>query len=359
VVDLPEKVRKEIAEVFGEKPAMTVRTRVGFFGGGTTTIASEGRKLNTKDEGDFTYETFKLSVGMGRHGDSYDVDGKWPGFLAKGKQGGSFSMSNLTIDGNGDRVLGDIYDGDFLIKIEEFKFQDNADAKPVVIEGVHYGGDATTKEDLMNLALKMGTGALKGIPQLQQFNVDVKEIHYDFSLRQLHVPTIDKMSQSYKQLYARPMIDAAEAEKAIFGPFKEHAAELLKHDPELSLDRMGFVTADGEVVAKGVIKFVGATPEDFTGGAPMALIGKIDADFTIEAAQKVIEKFPNGATMAGAAVDSGYAKRDGDKLVCHITFKAGELLVNGKPQAIPGLGGPPPGDEGPPMEGEESGEPQE
>jgi hypothetical protein len=40
-------------------------------------------------------------------------------------------------------------------------------------------------------------------------------------------------------------------------------------------------------------------------------------------------------------VDSGYAKRDGDKLVCHMTFKAGELLINGKPQAIPGLGGPP------------------
>jgi uncharacterized protein YdgA (DUF945 family) len=341
-VDLPEKARAEIAEVFGEKPALQVRTRVGFFGGGTTTFTSEGRKLNTKGEGELSYETFKLSVGVGRDGSSYDVDGKWPGFTATGKEGGTFSMDDMTIDADGERIVGDIYDGEFAFKVKEFKLQENGDAAPVVISGAHYLGEALTKDDLMNLGLKLGTGAISGSTQLQQANIDIKEIHYDFSLRRLHVPTIDKMSQSFKKLYAQPMVDAAQAEKAIFGPFKEHAGELLAHDPELSIDRLGFVTPEGEIVAKGVIKFVGATPEDFTPAAAMALIGKIDADFTIEAAQKVVEKLPNGATMAGGAVDAGYAKRDGDKLVCHITFKAGELLINGKPQAIPGLGGPPP-----------------
>ena len=358
-VDLPEQARKGIAEVFGEKPAMQVSTRVGFFGGGTTTFKSEGRKLNTKGEGDFSYETFKLSVGMGKDGDTYDFDGKWPGFTGQGKDGSLLSMNTMTIDGDAKRVVGEVYDGDFAFKVKEFKFQQNAEAKPLVIEGAHYMGEAVTKDDLMNFALKLGTGAIKGSAELQQANIEIKEIHYDFSVRRLHVPTIDKISQSAKELYARPMLSPADAEKAIFGPFKEHAGELLKHDPEISVDRMGFVTPDGEIVAKGVIKFVGATPEDFVGAAAMALIGKIDADFTIEAAQKVVDKLPNGATMAGGAVDAGYAKREGDKLVCHITFKAGELLINGKPQAIPGLGGPPPGAEGPPMEGEESVEPQE
>jgi hypothetical protein len=116
---------------------------------------------------------------------------------------------------------------------------------------------------------------------------------------------------------------------------------LLAHDPAFGIDRVGLVTPDGEIVAKGLIKLVGATPEDFSAPGGMGLIAKLDADITIEAAQKVLEKFPNGATMAGGMVDAGYAKREGDKLVCHITFKAGELLINGKPQAIPGLGGPP------------------
>jgi hypothetical protein len=56
----------------------------------------------------------------------------------------------------------------------------------------------------------------------------------------------------------------------------------------------------------------------------------------------MIQKFPNGSTGAGAAVDAGYAERKGDRLICKILFKDGQLTVNGKPQAIPGLGGPPP-----------------
>ena len=72
------------------------------------------------------------------------------------------------------------------------------------------------------------------------------------------------------------------------------------------------------------------------------MIGKIDADITIEVAQKLVEKIPNGATGAGMAVDQGFAKREGDKIVSRIEFKKGELKVNGKAQGIPGLGAPPP-----------------
>jgi len=57
--------------------------------------------------------------------------------------------------------------------------------------------------------------------------------------------------------------------------------------------------------------------------------------------EKMVQKFPNGSMAAGAAVDSGYVQRKGDRLVCKILFADGALTVNGKPQAIPGLGGPP------------------
>ena len=86
----------------------------------------------------------------------------------------------------------------------------------------------------------------------------------------------------------------------------------------------------------------------------MTLIAKLDADINIDVAQKLIEKIPSGATSAGAAIDAGYARRDGDKLVSHIEFKKGELKVNGKAQGIPGLGGPPAAAEGMPPAGEEA-----
>jgi hypothetical protein len=77
-------------------------------------------------------------------------------------------------------------------------------------------------------------------------------------------------------------------------------------------------------------------------------LAKIDADLTIEAPQKLLEKLPNGGAGAGMAVDQGLAKREGEKLVSHILFKQRSVTVNGKPIPIPGLGGgptqpPPPG----------------
>jgi hypothetical protein len=130
-------------------------------------------------------------------------------------------------------------------------------------------------------------------------------------------------------------------ENMVFGSMKEQAVGLLRYDPELVLDRIGIATTEGDGYIKGVITIKGATAEDFAQGN-MSLIGKIHADLTIDVSEKMIQKFPNGSTGAGAAVDAGYAERKGDRLICKILFKDGQLTVNGRPQAIPGLGGPPP-----------------
>jgi uncharacterized protein YdgA (DUF945 family) len=342
-LELGADVRKKIEEVFGtQKPAFEMRTRVGFFGGGTTTFKSEGRKLITKDKNtDVTYDTFKMAVGFSRNADSYDIDGGLPRVEVRDSSDGThFTLTDLTLDGEGKRVLGDLYDGDFAFRVKQVKVTGKGDE--VLIEDAHYVVDQKTKDDFVNMSAQFGTGQIKS-DQIKQFNLDVKEVHYDFSLRHLHAPTLEKVMTGVKAAYTMSLTDPSKVEAAMFEPLKENAGELLKHDPEFGIDRIGIVTADGEIVAKGVVKLVGATPEDFSGAGSMGLIGKLDADITIEAAQKALEKFPNGATMSGAAVDGGYAKREGDKLVCHITFKAGELLINGKPQAIPGLGGPPPG----------------
>jgi uncharacterized protein YdgA (DUF945 family) len=345
-LDLPAEARAEIRKVFGEKPALEVSTRVGFFGGGTTTFKSEGRKLSPeKDDMEVSYETFKLAVGMGRNGDSYDIDGKLPSVIAKKKGGETvFSLNALTMDGKGERVVGELYDGDFAFRVKEMKIHEAATGGDMVIEDVHYIVDTKTKNDFVNMSAQFGTGALKS-QQLTMVGVDLKEVHYNFSLRHLHAPTFAKVVGAWNQMYTSPAA-LADMEKTVFGPMKEHGAELLKHDPEFGIDRVGIVTPDGEIVAKGVVKLVGATIDDFSAAGPMGLVGKVDADITVTADIKAMNKLPNGAQSVEMAVQSGYAEKKGEQLVCHITFKQGNLLVNGKPQAIPGLGGPPPGAEG-------------
>jgi uncharacterized protein YdgA (DUF945 family) len=340
---LSDETRKKIAEVFGPKDPIEVSTRVGFFGGGTTTVKSEGRKITPKDSKvEITWETLKVAFGYSKNADKYDFDGKWPKLEVKSLDDSAhFVMDSMALDGDGKRVRGDLYDGDFAFKIDSLSFS-GKDQEQVAIDDLHYIVTSATKGDFSEFGAKLGTGAIKS-KQLAAVGVDLKEVHYDFSARRLHAETLEKMMAGIKAMYAKPVTNTMEAEKIMFAPFKEYGIELLKYDPEFVIDRIGIVTPEGDGYLKGVITLKGATADDFTTGN-MAIIGKVHAELTIDVSEKMIQKFPNGSTGAGAAVDAGYAERKGDRLVCKIVFTKGELTVNGKPQAIPGLGGPPPGE---------------
>jgi uncharacterized protein YdgA (DUF945 family) len=338
---LSAETQKKIAEIFGPKDPVEVSTRVGFLGGGTTTVRSEGRKITPKDSKvEISWETFKVAMGYSKNADKYDLDGKWPKFEVKSLEDNTqFVMNSMTLEGDGERVRGDLYDGDFTFKIDSLSIT-GKDQEEIGVDDLHYIVTSATKNDFSEMGAKLGSGAVKS-KQLAAIGVELKEIHYDFSVRRLHAETLEKMMAGVKAMYAKPVTNTVEAEKVMFAPFKEYGIELLKYDPEFVIDRIGVVTPEGDGYLKGVITLKGATADDFATGS-MSIISKIHADLTIDVSEKMIQKFPNGSTGAGAAVDAGYAERKGDRLVCKIVFANGELTVNGKPQAIPGLGGPPP-----------------
>jgi uncharacterized protein YdgA (DUF945 family) len=344
---LSEEMRKKIAEIFGPKDPLEVTTRVGFFGGGTTTFKSEGRTIKPKSETtEISWDTFKLAIGYSHNADKYDIDGKWPKLDVKDSSDNThIVMTDMTMDGDSTRVIGDLYDGDFTFGIDKITVTGK---EAFELQDLHYIVKSETKNDFMNMSAKFGSGEVK-IKELTNMGIALKEVHYDFGVRRLHAPTLQKIVTGMKAMYAKPLTNVAEIDKVMFAPLKENGAELLKYDPEFVIDRIGIVTGDGDGFIKGVITLKGATADDFVAGG-MALVPKIHADLTIDVSEKMIQKFPNGSTAAGAAVDSGYLKREGERLICKILFADGKLTVNGKPQAIPGLGGPPPGPEaeGPP-----------
>jgi uncharacterized protein YdgA (DUF945 family) len=353
---MTEEIRKKVEEIFGPKTPLEISTRIGFLGGGTTTFKSEGRTIKPKDSDvAITYDTLKLAVGFSKDADKYDLDGKWPKLeVVNSTDKSHFVMTDMTLDGDGKRVIGDLYDGDFTFGIEKFGFTDQEGSK-FEMNALHYVVNTDTKSDFTSVSARFGTGEVTS-KELAAMGVNLKEIHYDIGVRHLHAPTLEKILAGFKTVYSKPIDNALEANDVILAPLKENGMELLKYDPEFVIERVGIVTPDGDGAIKGTVKLVGATPEDFGGGS-MGLIPKIDADITVDVSEKMIQKFPNGSTMAGAAVDSGYVKREKDRLICKIVFAKGALTVNGKPQAIPGLGGPPPGG----MEGgmEEAPPPQE
>lgn len=343
---LSDDIRKGIVEFFGTDEPFRLSTRVGFFGGGTTSFAADARTIKVKDgTGQIAYDDLEIDVGYSKNLDSIDIDGGWAKVEASSPDGGQFVMRGLRVKGDSRRVRGELYDGDVKFVIDQMTIVDK-DKVETGIADIHYIVTTSLEGDFMDVGAKVGSGKVTS-PQLQALQLDLSEVHYDFTVRHLQADALDKMMVAFKKAYTQPMTDAAAVDTALTAPLKEHGLELLKNNPEFVIERMGIVTPDGEGVIKGVVRLDGVVPEDFAMGA-LGLLGKIDADITIELAQKLIEKIPNGATGAGMAVDQGYAKREGEKLVSRIEFKKGELQINGKAQALPGLGGPPqPEGEGP------------
>ncbi len=355
---MSDEIRKSIVDIFGTDEPIRMTSRIGFFGGGTTRLYGDGRTIQFKDKtGSFRYDAFKLDFGYARNFDGVDVDGSWPGFdIEDGSKGEKVHVKDVKFTGQSKRVHGDLYDSDAKFTVDDMQIT-GADKDETAIKDLAYTVTSRTKDDFTDFSVKLGTGKVhnKALDQLK-FNLD--EIHYDFSLRRLHAPTLEKLMADIKQVFNQPMVDASTVQQAMLAPYKQDGAELLKHDPEFVVDRIGVVTPEGQGNIKGVVRLKGATVEDIQAGGP-ALIGKIDAEFDIDVAQKLLEKVPNGATGAGLAVDQGFAKRDGDKLVSHIEFRQGALKVNGKDVPLPGAGRQPAGAEGMPPAGQVPGKPRE
>ena len=338
---LSDDIRKKLLETFGTDEPLRISSRVGFFGGGSTRLSGDGQTIKLKDDaGTVSYDDYKLDIGYSKNLDNFEMQGEWPRIEGNNPATSEhLLLTDMTLVGESERVQGEVYEADYKFAIDKIVAV-GTDQAETTIDGIRYQVTSSVDDGFMDVGAKLGSGKLRH-PALSELEFDIDEMHYDFTLRRLHAETLDKLMAGIKAAYSKPVSTVADVDTAMMTPIKEHGFALLKHDPEFVIDRIGVLTPQGEGVIKGVVRFKGMDQADFASGS-MAWLNKIEADFTIEAAQKLIEKFPNGGTGAGAAVEEGFAKREGDKLVSHIEYKKGELKVNGKTQGLPGLGGPPP-----------------
>jgi uncharacterized protein YdgA (DUF945 family) len=337
---VPEKIRQSLIDTFGTDEPLRVSTRLGFFGGRKTTFAGDARKVVLKNgAGEISWKDLRVDVSYSSNLDTFDIAGDWPRLeFHDAADTSSFIAEKMTIDGESDRVEGDLYDGDVEMRIGKISIKEASGGYEA--EDVYYLADSSIDGDFMSVSFGFGAGEIAG-QSLGNFGATIEEMHYDFAVRRLHTKTLARLMTAIKESYTKPPVEGVSAEIAMLEPIKTQTFELFKHDPELVIERVGLTTADGEAYFKGIVRFKGVTEEDLAIGG-LGLIGKLDAEIEFSAHRKVVEKFPGGATSVGELLDGGYVVRDGDKLVSKIEFRGGALTINGKPQGIPGLGAPPP-----------------
>ena len=329
---LDPKIRHELAENFGSEEPVHVSTRIGFFGGGTTTLSSEAREFRLDEGGTIAWDDLEIDVSYSRNFDSVGVKGDWPRFEAHNpKLKSNFRLDNLVFDSSSERVKGHLYQTDAELSIEGL-LMEGSDLPETTLKDLQFVIDSEDDGDFMSIATRLGSGRIAG-GLVQAQGAEFTAMHYDFTVRRLHTDTLASISNSMAESYQRPAVAAL---------LPDELLELLKHDPELLVDRIGFETRDGTAYLKGVIRLKGVNEMDLKMGA-LSLIARLDADLHFEAPQKVIEGLDggHGRDAMMSAVDGGYAQLEGDKVVSRVEFHGGELKINGKIQGIPGLGAPP------------------
>jgi len=327
---LEPSTRAELKKFFGTEEPIDIGTVVGFFGGATTVVSSDAHEFESEN-GKTSWDALKVVVVTSGNGDTFTVEGKWPRVEGDGGDGTRIAMRGMSIMGGGKRIVGDLYDTDLDFNVAGIEIKSPTDS--FEIQNLRYVDAMEPDGELLNMSTKMGCSSF------ETNKVSLTDLHYDFSLQRLHAATFEKLMATLKLGNADPSTATASAGDSLLAPYKEHALELLKHEPVLVIDRIGFANEEGAGLIKGTFTLKGVTPEDFDDNA-LGLLARIVADFDVDLSEAMLAKLSGSNEAAEGMVSQGFAERKDGHLVSKIQFQDGKLLINGQEQALPGVGGP-------------------
>ncbi len=196
---LSDETQKKIVEIFGPEEPVEISTRVGFTGRwhhhvSRRKAARSSRTASRRFPGKPSSSrsairvmpTNTTSMASGRRSRSTSHEEKT-----------QFVMTDMTLDGDGKRIRGDLYDTDFNFGIDKLGIL-GGDGERIEVENLHYILETDAKDEFLEFGAKMGSGEVKS-KQLSAIGIELKEIHYDFSMRRLHTETLEKMLAGMKR----------------------------------------------------------------------------------------------------------------------------------------------------------------
>lgn len=336
---LDEATRKKVAALIGDKDLLEVRTTYGFDGGGKARLTSPGFAFDMPDgsDGKVTWSGLSADIAFASDMASYTMDASLPKFEMKDAGEGHMLFSDMRITADQKRPFPEeksFYTGTMNMTIADVNVtmptDDPASPDAVVMQKVSYDVTMPSSGDFMDMVVKIGADTLK----VGKDNYG--PVHYDLSLRHIHARTAAKLYGALMKVYADPAMQAAgETDPgALFAPLAEPAGELLRHNPEIALDRLSFTTPHGQAQLTAKARFDKLTPEE--AGDMFALMQKLDASGTLSVPEAFAKEMAGeDAEMFTAQVDAfveqGYLKREGGLLNSSFAFAKGEFTVNGLP----------------------------
>lgn len=362
---LDTETAKQLAPILGDQKPLVAHTVYRFDRGGVITLSSPAFSTTlpaaegeTPDQ--VTWGGITIAINFARGMSSYTFQADAPKFEIIDGKGGHLRMSALRASGDQRRIFDDepmLYAGSQKFSIGRIEAgkpgkpgENDEGGNNILLKEVSYAIDLPVNGEFIDLAAKIGAEVV----QVGKNNFG--PAHYDFSLRHLHARTVAKLHHALLDLYAEPakLTNAANV-PALFAPFAEPGFELLKHGPEISIDRLSFNSPHGEATLAARARLNEMKPEDL--GNPALLIGKLQASAELSFPEALVGEFagdgkadPEQNNDEGAPGDAarrqaadlaaqGYITLENGTIRSKVAFGNGQLTVNGKPLNPMAMGG--------------------
>ena len=330
----------EIKKVFGDKKFVEFRTLLNYSGGGKFTMTSPAVATSfgiNQDKLDWKGLRFEIGFDAAFKKLKFDFDS--PGLEVSAANGsGTAKVGEIKMQGDAERIYPDgfIYLGTSKASISSFSFS-NAQAanKGIVLKDMTIESITTAKNDLIDMGLKFG------IANIVMNDTTIGSFHYDYALKRLHGPSVNQLFTQFRDMDANQNDPAAFLEMQT--KIKEFGAEILKHNPVISLERLSLTSKNGEFKASANMGFVGVQAEDFQN--PSSLLSKLEAtgqaslsgslaDDVIDASQSDPESRAMMRSLLYSQIDTwetqGFIKREDKISRADFSWKQGQMLINGK-----------------------------
>lgn len=349
---------KELAKAFGDRPPVSAVTRIDFSGGGYTELAGAPGSYQ-RDDGKLTWQGLTGTVRFTNAMSSYSADLTAPGVSVTGKDGVTASLNAFSLKMDQVRMAStqNLYLGTLNARVQSAALTKGGKTE-FELKNLAMSSEVTSKDaEFLDIAGRFradefASAALSGT-----------NAEYAFSARHLHAQSLDKLSTAMQQArQSAGSNDAAAQQAGMQQVFASHGLALLRHDPVIAIERLGFVGKDGETKLAGTVRLVGVTDADMAN--PMGLVAKVDLEATLKVAEALLTTFMSEASLkgmraqgreptaeeiaqlaaqqrmaydakVGELIAAGSVVREGGTLSARLSFKGGEFLVNGKPFAAP------------------------
>jgi uncharacterized protein YdgA (DUF945 family) len=332
-VILPPQIKQELVELFGDKASLSIKTRLHWFGGSTTTVHSPAFERTTPGAVAINWRGLDGTTDVGSDLKYYKGTFTAPGLDVKAAKA-NVTLENLrgTTDQQSSAFEG-VYLGTLGMTLARLDIEPTSPEQKVSLQNFAVNSKSSAQGEYLDIDVSFGADAVHA----KQFAIT----HAGYEIRgsHLHGPAVAAMNKSFQAMESDPAV--APNPGKVQEILKTNGVEILLHDPVLELPRIGFAMPEGELLISVKASAHGFTRAEID-GPPGELKGAIakhvqaSADLRIDTAllDKLLDTSGNADKFTGQLQGlqrQGYLKLNGKALTTHLAFESGQLQVNGLP----------------------------